>query len=160
MHATPFGNRTAIVLLWFLVFTGVLSEVFVVPSISSGLASDFIEYSGDAALIQALLTAIVLTGQFVFAIVALLLGKIRRGVLLEYSSLKFVRLLTAGFVSGIVCVGALMTWLYVQNTMPPALAMFLLVSIIVGWIFALVSNSLLRVLQLAIANRAELEGVI
>ena len=160
MNSRVAATTAALVICWLVVFVGVLAEAWVIPTLAKELGSYYQEYSGSEGLIQGLLSAIVVGGQLVFALVAILLGKIRRGSLVDSKSLTWV----SGLIVGLGVLGAsflaLFGWLTAKNTMPPTVALALLLAILVVALLALVTSSLRQVLRDAIEARAELEGVI
>lgn len=160
MNSRVAGATAAMVICWVVVLLGVLAQVWVIPALSKELGLYYVEYSGSEGLIQVLLSAIVFGGQAVFAVVAVLLERIRRGSLMESNSLSWVSALIVGLgVLGASFV-ALFGWLTAKNTMPPTVALALLLGVLVVALVALITSSLRQVLRDAIETRSELEGVI
>ncbi len=156
----PVFTNVAILLLAFLILLGLLMLIFTVPVLSIELTESYEEYSGDGLAIQALLSAIIITGQIILGFMCLLLLRIKKQKLFVPANEKWVALLTISlFLFGGSFV-ALFWWLGEQNTMPPILAIGLLGGAIVSAAFGFVTLSLLGALKRAIEQNLELESVI
>ena len=152
--------RVSEFLIGTLIFVGLVGQVFVIPYLSAELAQTFVEYANDQVLIQVMLTAVVLSGQITLGLIWLLLRRIRLQRLLTEATLKWVKALAASLISVGAAFIVLFAWLALKNTMPPSLAIALLLAVLVSATAALVTIALKQVLQEANSNRLELEGVI
>ena len=147
-------------LIWFLQFLGLLIHSFAIPQISQSLANTFTEYSSSQVLIQVMMSSLLAVGQVVLAIIWLLMRRVNRNQLLEEQSSNWVSALSAGSFTLGALFASLMGWLISKNTLPPFLAIGLLIAIAVSCIVGLVSASLNGVLKQATQAQLELEGVI
>ena len=147
-------------LIWVLVVIGLLVQIFVIPIVSNSLSQQFVEYSADAAIIATMLTAIVFVGQATLAFISLLLRRIRADELLTPNTNKWVNALALSLFVAAATFVFLMVWLTAKNTLPPSLAIVLLLAILVSVTVALVTLSLKGVLQEATAARIEMDAVI
>ena len=160
MNRTRISTGVALTMLGLMFSVGLALDVLFFPLLSEELAANYVEYHGDRLVMQVLLTAVVVCGQLSFVAIAVLLVRVRRNQLLEPSTRNFVSLLTGSFfAAGMAAVG-LLVWLMQQNTMPPALLIFLVLSVCLAITAGLVTLALLDVLNQAISDREELAGVI
>lgn len=157
---TKLASNMAISMLSLVIVIGFLLHIFVIPILSQELEATYLEYRGDRLTIQFLLSGIVGFGQIALALVVYLLVRINRKLLLEPKSANAVRLLIGVFSALALGIACLLAWLIGQNTLPPALLIFLALSILLISTIALVVIALLAVLKEAIFNREELAGVI
>lgn len=157
---TKFASNFAASVLGLLITIGFLLHFLIIPLLSEQLESTFVEYRGDRASIQALLSSIVALGQLALGVVIYLLIRLKGQRLLESSSAGAVRVLIASLLGVAGAVAGLLGWLVAQNTLPPALLLLLVLSIAIALAIALVTVALLEVLREAIASKDELAGVI
>jgi hypothetical protein len=155
-----FLTRVSQFLTWTLIVIGLIVQVFALPELSQRLSLIYQEYVGDRAIIQVMLTVIVFVGQVSLGFISLLLARIRAQKLLSETTLKWVQALATSLLAVAATFTFLMVWLIGKNTLPPSLAGFLLVAILVTTTVALVTLSLKGVLQSAIATQLEMDGVI
>ena len=153
-------SNLAISMTWALVAFGLLLEIYAIPVVSQELASTYVEYSGERMTIQLLLSGLVVAGQASLVVIALLLSRIKDRALLEKSSANLAFILATTFLGVAALLFGLMQWLVMKNTLPPAIAIFLVVSILLSAIASLVTFSLTEVLKEATRARVELERVI
>ena len=154
------ASRLAQGLIWLLVGMGLLAEIVAIPQVSVGLEKRYIEYNGDAGLIQSMLTGLVLLGQLGLVLVVLLLRRINAKQLLVAHSVKWVNALISSSLGLSVVFVALLIWLSLENTMPPGVGILLLVAVFGSLALALITQSLKGVLLGAIDAQDELAGVI
>jgi Protein of unknown function (DUF2975) len=153
-------TRMSETLIWALITIGLAVQVVVIPDVSNSLAKQYVEYSADAGIITAMLTAIIFVGQATLAFISLLLKRIRANELLSTTTIKWVNALASSlFVASLTFV-FLLAWLVSKNTLPPSLAIALMLAVLVSATVALVTLSLKGVLQEATATRVEMDGVI
>ena len=150
----------AIALLAFLILLGFLMLLVIVPVLSTELSKSYEEYSGDEIAIQVLLSAIIVTAQFILGFVGFLLWRIKKHRLFVPANEKWVALLTISLFLFAGSFIALFLWLGQQNTMPPSLAIGLLGATILSAAVGFVTLSLLGALKRAIEQNLELESVI
>ena len=143
-----------------LIVFGLLLEVAAIPSVSTSLTSTYEEYKGQLGTIQGILTALVGLGQITLALIALLLNRVKNRKLLEPSSSRLTYLLALAIMLVAATLAGLTQWLISRNTLPPYLSIFLIASILICVIGALVTIALTEVLKEATSARQELESVI
>lgn len=160
MGRNRFASNVAISMIWVLVVFGLILELVAIPTFGAELASSYIEYSNDGAIIQLQLTGLVFAGQFCLVVISLLLRRIRNGGLLENKSSNLATCLAISFMAIAVLFTGLLQWLLFKNTLPPFLSVFLFVSILLSVIASFVTFSLTQVLKEATKARLELESVI
>jgi hypothetical protein len=153
-------TRVAESLVWLVIFFGIVLQTVAFPQVSQSLSVQYSEYAGDSVAIQIILSAIVLVGQIVLVMIWLLLSRIRLDSLFSTNTLAWVSALVWSLFVSATTFGILMVWLVNKNTLPPGIAILLLLAIITSSTVALVTLSLKSVLREAIANRIELDGVI
>ena len=107
-----------------------------------------------------MLTVIVFAGQVSLGFISLLLSRIRGQKLVSETTLKWVKALATSLLAVAATFAFLLIWLTGKNTLPPSLAVFLLVAILASTTVAFVTLSLKGVLQSAIATQLEMDGVI
>ena len=154
------ASRLAQGLIWLLIGMGLFAEILAIPQVSVGLEQRYSEYNGDAALIQSMLTGLVLLGQLGLVLVILLLRRINSKQLLDVHSVKWVNGLISSSLGLSIVFVALLIWLSLENTMPPGLGILLLVAVFGSLALALITQSLKGVLLGAIDAQDELTGVI
>lgn len=153
-------TNLALVMIGLLVLVGLLIEVLIIPQLSQELSSTYTEYSDHEFFIQVILSSMVFIGQVSMVLIGLLLSKINSRRLLENRSTAFAQGLAISFAAISILTFALLIWLISRNTLPPALAITLVISILITSIAGLVIWSLTDVLKEATKARVELESVI
>jgi MFS family permease len=153
-------TNLALGMIGLLVLVGLLLQVLVIPQLSRDLASTYTEYSDQGFIIQVMLSSMVFVGQVIMVLIGLLLSKINSRRLLENRSNAFAQSLAISFAAISVLTAVLLIWLTSRNTLPPALAIALVITILVSSIAGLVTWSLTEVLKEATKARVELERVI
>jgi hypothetical protein len=153
-------SNLALGMISLLVLVGILLEFLVIPELSRELTSSYSEYSDQGLIIQAMLVSMVLVGQVSIVLIGLLLSKITNQKLLEKRSTAFAQSLAISFAALSILTATLLLWLISRNTLPPSLAIALVISILVTAIAGLVTWSLTDVLKEATQARFELERVI
>lgn len=153
-------SNLALGMISLLLLVGFLLEFLVIPELSRDLSTTYTEYSDQGALIQLMLSSMVVVGQVSIVLIALLLSKITNHRLLEKRSTAFAQGLAMSFAALSILTASLLMWLISRNTLPPALAIALVISILVTAIAGLVTWSLTEVLKEATHARVELESVI
>ena len=155
-----FVRVAAGLVIWLLLALSVPVLLFVVPLLSVELASSYSEFSNEGLALMALIGTPVLLGQTFLGIVLLLLGRIRTDRMFSPKVNKWVRLL--GWNAAALAVGfsAILSWFGAKNTLPPLVLLSLIVAILLSLAVALVTASLLGILQRATAATQELDAVI
>lgn len=149
----------AVVVITLLMTFGALAMV-AVPFIAASLASQYSEYASDIGTITALLVTPVIFSETLLAIILVLLRRIRIDQILTPRSESWVRALTynAGALS--LSFLAILVWLANKNTLPPSVALLLLIALLLPLAVAMVTRTLLGLLRRATTANEELEGVV
>lgn len=153
-------TNLALAMIGLLVLVGLLLQVLIIPQLSRDLVSTYTEYSDQGFIIQVMLSSMVFVGQVIMVLIGLLLSKINSRRLLENRSNVFAQSLAISFTAISILTAILLIWLTSRNTLPPALAIALVITILVSSIAGLVTWSLTEVLKEATKARVELERVI
>ena len=147
-------------ILWVLILLGVLAHVLVIPATASSLQAAYSEYTNDALTIQILLSLPVLFAQLVLIEILYLLRLIHRNQMFTNRAFKWVQALTSSAFTLVGSIGAIASWLFFKNTLPPFVGMVLVTSFFLALAVGLVVISLLGLLKRAAQAAQELEGVI
>jgi hypothetical protein len=158
--AAKAASISAIVALTLIIAFGFLGLLFVIPATATDLVQTYSDYSGDQNVIQILLSvptfmAIIIFGEIIFLLV--LAGQNK---MLTYSTFKWVRLLGYSALTLAVSFGSLFSYLGIKNTLPPGVAIVIIVLILFSLAISLVTFSLLGLLRTATEAKIDLEGVI
>ena len=153
-------TNLALGMIGALVLVGFLLEFLVIPELSRDLASTYSEYSDQGFEIQLMLSSVIFVGQISMVLIGLLLSKVHHQRLLEKRSPAYAQGLAISFAAISILTATLLMWLISRNTLPPALAIVLLISILGTSLAGLVTWSLTEVLKEATKARFELERVI
>ncbi len=143
-----------------LILLGLLLEIFVIPVNAIALQAKFLEFKGDAPVINSLLIALVAFGQVSLISIDLLIRRVDQHSLLARSSERLVSFLIYSLTGVAATFFALLLWLMSQNALPPVVHLSIWVGIMLALSAALVINVLKTVLHESIDNLAELESVI
>ena len=147
------------VLLALLFLIGV-GAVIVLPGLADGTARAFPEYAELRDPLLALAIGFTLLALFGLAFVALLVDRIRRGRMLERTSLLWVD----GVVTLLACAGVLVVVAFGAISRgqagSPALAAVLITTLLLLAVLACITLVLRSLLRQAISMRAELDVVI
>ena len=147
-------------ILWALIVLGFAIHLTFVPVISQSLATVYSEYANDELLISVLLSTPVAIGQVMLFLIFALLRRIHSDRMLTPQAFKWVKFLIADAYALALSGVAMLTWLSIKNTLPPAVLAVLLVCTLLALAVALVTTSLLALLKNATAAKQELEEVI
>lgn len=147
-------------ILWALIVLGFAIHLTFVPVISQSLATVYSEYANDQLLISVLLSTPVALGQVMLFLIFALLRRIHSDRMLTPQAFKWVKFLIADAYALALSGVAMLTWLSIKNTLPPAVLAVLLVCTLLALAVALVTTSLLALLKNATAAKQELEEVI
>ena len=149
----------AIMVVWALIAIAAMA-LLAIPLLALGLANEFSEYARDVTVITALLgTPVVLTISLL-AVILVLLRRIRIDRMLTKSAQAWVRVLSYNALALAGSFALIITWLSLKNTLPPSVGIVLLIGVFLPLAVALVTRSLLGLLQRATDASEELEGVI
>lgn len=154
------AGTSAIIALALIIAFGLLGLLFVIPATTEGLVSTYSDYSGDQKVIQVLLSVPVALSIMIFSEIIFLLMRVGQNKMLTYAAFKWVRLLGYTAATLAVSFGALFGYLSFKNTLPPAVAIVILVLISFSLAVSLVTFSLLGLLRSATEAKLDLEGVI
>ena len=145
--------------IWVLILLGALFSISV-PFVASSLVDEYNEYANDLGVITALLFIPILLAVSLLAIILVLLRRIRIDQIFSATAHKWVRALSynSAFLSASFVV--ILIWLNIKNTLPPIVALVLLIGFFVPLAVALVTRTLLFLLKRATSASEELEGVV
>ncbi len=145
--------------IWVLILLGALFSISV-PFVASSLVDGYNEYANDLGVITALLFIPILLAVSLLAIILVLLRRIRIDQIFSATAHKWVRALSynAAFLSASFVV--ILIWLNIKNTLPPIVALVLLIGFFVPLAVALVTRTLQFLLKRATSASEELEGVV
>jgi uncharacterized membrane protein len=154
------SSTFAVTLLTLLIMVGVFAEVIVIPVNANGLAARYSEFRGDAPIIDAFLTGIVVFGQAALVLIILLLRRIADHDLLTETASRTVGVLMWMLLGFGATFLVLLLWLMAQNALPPLVGIIICAGILVSCSAALIVRTLREVLAEAIHNKKELQAVI
>lgn len=149
----------SIIVIWVLMILGGLLFL-ATPLIASGLVDQYSDYAGDFWTITIMLAVPALAAISLLAIVLVLLRRIRIDAMFTTQTNGWVRALSysAGVLS--LSFAFIFGWLTMKNTLPPVIGAMLLIAFLLPLAVALVTRTLLGLLQRATAASEELEGVV
>jgi hypothetical protein len=153
------AHIAGIVVIWVLMFFGVLVAI-AVPFVSSALVSEYVEYAHDFWPITVMLLAPALLAETLLAIILVLLRRVRVDQMFSVSAHRLVRALSYNASALSAAFVVVLVWLHLKNTLPPVIALVLLIGSFVPLAVALVTRTLLVLLKQATAANEELEGVV
>lgn len=153
------ANIGAITIIWMLMLLGVLVAL-AVPLVASEFVNEYSEYTSDFLVIAGLLIIPILLAESLLAIILVLLRRIRVDQMFSPIAHKWVNALSynAGALSA--SFGVILIWLNMKNTLPPIIALVLMVGVLLPMAVALVTGTLLVLLKRATDASEELEGVV
>ena len=111
-------------------------------------------------MIQVLLSIPTFIAIIIFCEIIFLLVLVRQNKMLTYSTFKWVRLLGYSAFTLAASFGSLIGYLDYKNTLPPGVAIVIIVLILFSLAVSLVTFSLLGLLRTATEAKLDLEGVI
>lgn len=149
----------AILVIWILVLFGALALI-AVPSITSWLVREYSEYRNDFLAITVMLSAPALLAQSILLIILVLLRRIRVDQIFSVSAHKWVRALSYNAAALSTTFLVILVWLTIKNTLPPTVALALVIGALLPLAVALVTRTLLVLLKKATTASEELEGVV
>lgn len=158
--APKVASTSAIVALTLIIAFGVLGLLVVIPATAADLVQTFSDYSGDQNLIQVLLSIPTFIAITIFCEIIFLLVLLGQNKMLTYSTFKWVRLLGYSAFALAASFGSLIGYLEYKNTLPPGVAIVIIVLILFSLAVSLVTFSLLGLLRTATEAKLDLEGVI
>jgi hypothetical protein len=158
--AAKVASTSAIVALTLIIAFGVLGLLVVIPATAADLVQTFSDYSGDQNLIQVLLSIPTFIAITIFCEIIFLLVLLGQNKMLTYSTFKWVRLLGYSAFTLAASFGSLIGYLEYKNTLPPGVAIVIIVLILFSLAVSLVTFSLLGLLRTATEAKLDLEGVI
>ena len=147
-------------ILWTLVVLGVFALTTLIPVNSVYLQNTYVEFANESLVIQAILSLPVLIGQAILLEIMYLLRLVHRNQMFTNRAFKWVRALTSSAFTLAGSIGAIASWLFFKNTLPPFVGMVLVTSFFLALAVGLVVISLLGLLKRATQAAQELEGVI
>jgi hypothetical protein len=158
--AAKAASISAIVALTLIIAFGFLGLLFVIPATATDLVQTYSDYSGDQNVIQILLSVPTFMAIIIFGEIIFLLVLVGQNKMLTYSTFKWVRLLGYSALTLAVSFGSLFSYLGIKNTLPPGVAIVIIVLILFSLAISLVTFSLLGLLRTATEAKIDLEGVI
>ena len=148
-----------ILVIGVLMMIGLLVSV-VVPFVASGLVDEYSEYANDFWVILGMLFAPTILAESLLVIILVLLRRIRVDQMFSNASHKWVVSLSYNAAALSATFVVILVWLSIKNTLPPVIALLLLIGIFLPLAVSLVTRSLLVLLKRATAKSEELEGVV
>ena len=155
-NATRIG---AISVIWILMIIGVVVSI-AIPFISSELVNEYSEYANDFWVITLLLMVPTVLAESLLSVILVLLRRIRIDQMFSGSAHKWVRALSYNAAGLSAAFAVIFVWLSAKNTLPPVIALVLIMAFFLPLAVALVTRTLLGLLQKATAATEELEGVV
>jgi hypothetical protein len=151
---------SAITALAMIIAFGFLGLLFIIPAMTADLVQTYSDFDGDQGFIQALLSIPTGIALIIFAEIIQLLLLVRKNKMLTNATFKWVLLL--GYTSATLAgsFGAIFGYLNFKNTLPPGVAIAIVVLILFSLSVSLVTFSLLGLLRTATEAKLDLEGVI
>ena len=160
IKAARLANTSAITALALIIAFGILGLVFAIPATAAGLVRTYTDFSGDKDLIQILLSIPTAIAILIFCEIIFLLLLVSQNKMLTHSAYKWVRVLGYTTATLAVSFGLLFSYLSFKATLPPGIAIVILVLILFSLAVSLVTFSLLGLLRTATEAKLDLEGVI
>lgn len=153
------ARTAAIAVIWVLIAIGVAVGAGI-PFVATALVKEFGEYASDFGTITTLLMIPDSLAIALLVVILVLLRRIRVDQIMTPSTYKWVRALT--YVSAALALSfvAIFGWLIYKNTLPPSVAIVLILGVLLPLAVSLVTRTLLGLLQKATQATEELEGVI
>jgi hypothetical protein len=142
-----------------LILLGALFAISV-PFVASSLVDEYNQYANDLWVITGLLFIPILLAASLLAIILVLLRRIRIDQIFSATAHKWVRALSYNAVALSASFVVILLWLNIKNTLPPVIALVLLIGFFVPLAVALVTRTLLFLLKRATSASEELEGVV